>query len=149
MSQCAFADKKFRGYPQLLFGTYCIMRIVTFMRYCPKQKVEPSNCGCGQRHRCPAYSSAGHSRFSGTNHRCTPAGSNVRRYDEFPDRSMQGKTFAEDGTEKGLNRAEIWNGSMNVIFVDITKIVGRCNYSSSASNLPTLWREAYVFCWGT
>ena len=63
--------------------------------------------------------------------------------------SMQGKTFAEDGTEKGLNRAEIWNGSMNVIFVDITKIVGRCNYSSSASNLPTLWREAYVFCWGT
>ena len=62
---------------------------------------------------------------------------------------MQGKTFAEDGTEKGLNRAEIWNGSMNVIFVDITKIVGRCNYSSSASNLPTLWREAYVFYWGT
>lgn len=36
MSQCAFADKKYRGYPQLLFGTYCITQIVAFVRCCPK-----------------------------------------------------------------------------------------------------------------
>ena len=36
MSQCAFADKKFGGYPQFLFGTCCIMRIVAFIRYCLK-----------------------------------------------------------------------------------------------------------------
>ena len=34
MSKCAFADKKFRGYPQFLFGTCCIMRIVALVRCC-------------------------------------------------------------------------------------------------------------------
>ena len=28
------ADKKLRCYPQFLFGTYCIMRIVAFVRCC-------------------------------------------------------------------------------------------------------------------
>lgn len=36
MSQCAFADKKFRGYPQLLCGTCCVMRIVALVRCCLK-----------------------------------------------------------------------------------------------------------------
>nr|DAJ77680.1 MAG TPA: hypothetical protein [Caudoviricetes sp.] len=26
--------QKFRGYPQFLLGTYCIMRILVFMRCC-------------------------------------------------------------------------------------------------------------------
>ena len=38
MSQCAFAGKKFRGYPQFIFGTYCIMRIVALVRCCLKDK---------------------------------------------------------------------------------------------------------------
>jgi len=32
--------QKFRGYPQFLFGTYCIMRILVFMRCCPKTVVD-------------------------------------------------------------------------------------------------------------
>nr|DAJ21268.1 MAG TPA: hypothetical protein [Myoviridae sp. cttWQ44] len=33
------SGQKFRGYPQFLFGTYCIMRILVFMRCCLRYRL--------------------------------------------------------------------------------------------------------------